>query len=174
MHENINTNIQDMACEATSWFHVVHDPFQVLLNTVMNLRFPQNVENLISCCAFIISKGLRSAESEFPNNWMFWWSVYSKQITELLISSKIFLFLYFQGNVSSIIKCRIKSNSLRTAVNYLCVLCYHKYRLSTYIAPGWPWIHPSIASVCQEAYVMAASVFNKDWHSIRYTHKSSS
>jgi len=45
--------------------------FQVLVNTVMNLRFPQNVGNLISRCAFIFSKGLRSAESEFPNNCMF-------------------------------------------------------------------------------------------------------
>jgi len=27
MHENINVNIQDKACEATSWIHVVHDPF---------------------------------------------------------------------------------------------------------------------------------------------------
>jgi hypothetical protein len=173
--------------------------FQVLVNTVMNLRFPLNVGNLISRCAFIISKGLRSAESEFPNNCMFYWSVHSKQISEVLISSKIFLFLYFQGNVRSIIKCRVVSKSLWTAVNYLCVPCYHKYRLSTYIAPGWPWIHPlygctsgsksasklltitqswknklthsllgrSIASLSQEANVIAAFVFNKGWHSIR-------
>jgi hypothetical protein len=27
MRENINMNIQDMACEATNWVHVVLDPF---------------------------------------------------------------------------------------------------------------------------------------------------
>jgi len=67
MHENINMNIQDMAVRLRVGIMWSMIRFQVLVNTEMNLRFPQNVGNLISCCAFVISKGLCSAELEFPN-----------------------------------------------------------------------------------------------------------